>query len=67
MTIRVLVNGAAGRMGQISLKALQDDDELVLVGEADQEDNLLSVIHNVTLMLSWILQPHQLCSTTQLL
>jgi 4-hydroxy-tetrahydrodipicolinate reductase len=44
MTIRVLVNGANGRMGQASVKAINDDPELTLVGNGSKQDNLAELI-----------------------
>ncbi len=38
--IRVLVNGAQGKMGQAVLKALEGQDDLVLVAACDRHDNL---------------------------
>ncbi|MDH4121828.1 MAG: 4-hydroxy-tetrahydrodipicolinate reductase [Deltaproteobacteria bacterium] len=40
MTIRVLVNGAKGRMGSEAVKAVEADPELTLAGAADQGDDL---------------------------
>jgi len=42
--IKVLVNGAKGRMGQESIKAIKKDPELKLVGEADIGDDLTGLI-----------------------
>jgi 4-hydroxy-tetrahydrodipicolinate reductase len=38
--IKVLVNGAFGRMGQETVAAINATDDLILVGEADKEDPL---------------------------
>ena len=38
--IRVLINGARGRMGQASVKAVTEDPELDLVGQTDLGDDL---------------------------
>lgn len=38
--IRVLVNGAKGRMGSMSCASIEADPELNLVGQADRDDNL---------------------------
>ena len=45
MSIRVLVNGAAGRMGKTTVAAIADDKELQLVGESHRKDNLKKCIH----------------------
>lgn len=42
--IRVLVNGAKGRMGQEVVRAVQADAALQLAGEADMSDDLLAAI-----------------------
>lgn len=44
MTIRVLVNGANGRMGQATVKAISNDPALELVGQAGREDDLSTLI-----------------------
>ena len=44
MTIKVLVNGASGRMGQQVVQALQTVDDLQLVGECDKDDDLAACI-----------------------
>ncbi|HKI99626.1 MAG TPA: 4-hydroxy-tetrahydrodipicolinate reductase [bacterium] len=44
MTIRVLVNGAKGRMGQQVVAAVQADAETELVGQTDVGDDLASAI-----------------------
>lgn len=46
MAIRVLVNGAAGRMGRVAVKAIADDTDLVLVGETGSKDDLADQIKN---------------------
>ena len=46
MTIRVLVNGARGKMGQVTVKAISSDPDFVLAGEADKDDNLAAEIKN---------------------
>jgi 4-hydroxy-tetrahydrodipicolinate reductase len=46
MSIRVLVNGANGRMGQASIKAIMDEPGLILVGETVREDDLALAIKN---------------------
>jgi 4-hydroxy-tetrahydrodipicolinate reductase len=40
MPIKVLVNGAAGRMGQIAVRAIQTNPALSLVGQTTKDDNL---------------------------
>lgn len=40
MTIKVLVNGAFGRMGQITVKAIVDHPDLTLVGQIGREYDL---------------------------
>ncbi len=42
--IRVLVNGARGRMGKIAIQAVERDPQCQLVGVANREDDLSSVI-----------------------
>jgi 4-hydroxy-tetrahydrodipicolinate reductase len=42
--IRVLVNGAHGRMGQEAVKAVQADSALTLVGQAGKGDDLIAMI-----------------------
>ena len=44
MSIRVLVNGANGRMGQATVKAITADPELTLVGTTGRQDNLAEAI-----------------------
>jgi 4-hydroxy-tetrahydrodipicolinate reductase len=44
--IRVLVNGAHGRMGQEAVKAVQADAELTLVGSAGKSDDLKAMIRD---------------------
>lgn len=44
MAINVVVNGAKGRMGQESVKAILSDPELKLVGQADMGDDLLVMV-----------------------
>lgn len=46
MKIRVLVNGAQGRMGQIAALAIAQDAELELVGETGRQDSLREAIKN---------------------
>ncbi|MDO6524869.1 4-hydroxy-tetrahydrodipicolinate reductase [Motilimonas sp. 1_MG-2023] len=42
--VKVLVNGAKGRMGSEAVKAINNDPELTLVGEADFGDDLAAKI-----------------------
>ena len=44
MTIRILINGAAGRMGQITVPAVQNDARFELVGTAVRGDDLAQKI-----------------------
>lgn len=44
MTIRVLVNGAFGKMGQEVVKVLQQDVDLKLVGQTGKTDDLTATI-----------------------
>lgn len=44
MSIRILVNGAAGKMGQACVKAIQADAECELVGQTGRSDNLAEKI-----------------------
>jgi 4-hydroxy-tetrahydrodipicolinate reductase len=46
--IKVIVNGAKGRMGQESVKAIKADPALELVAETDLEDNLSQTIHSTS-------------------
>ena len=41
--IRVLINGAKGRMGREVVRAVSEDEQLDLVGEADAGDDLVWV------------------------
>ena len=47
MAIKVLVNGANGRMGKEVVNAVSNDSELSFVGGCDIEDNLEEVIKNL--------------------
>ncbi|OGT46662.1 MAG: 4-hydroxy-tetrahydrodipicolinate reductase [Gammaproteobacteria bacterium RIFCSPHIGHO2_12_FULL_41_20] len=44
MTIRVLVNGAQGRMGQIAIQAISQQADFSLVGQTGRQDNLAHAI-----------------------
>jgi 4-hydroxy-tetrahydrodipicolinate reductase len=44
MAIRVLVNGANGRMGQAAVNAINNDPDLTLVGNSGRQDDLAAVI-----------------------
>ena len=44
MTIRVIVNGATGKMGQLCVKAVQADPELTLVAETGRANDLAADI-----------------------
>ncbi len=44
MSIRIIVNGAHGRMGQEAVKAIQQNPDLSLVGQGDRETNLPTLI-----------------------
>jgi len=46
MTIRVLVNGANGKMGQLCVKAVQADKDLMLAGATGRADDLAQAIKN---------------------
>jgi 4-hydroxy-tetrahydrodipicolinate reductase len=46
MTIRVLVNGAHGKMGQITVRAVNESSDLTLAGETDHNDDLASAIQS---------------------
>lgn len=46
MTIKIIVNGAKGNMGQQAAKAIQQDPSLKLIAECDKEDNLATIIQN---------------------
>jgi len=42
--IRILINGAAGKMGQEAVKAIRNAPDLILVGETGRNDNVTSAI-----------------------
>lgn len=44
MSVRVIINGANGRMGQEAVKAVSNELELELVAETNRDDDLASVI-----------------------
>jgi len=44
MTIKILVNGARGKMGQETVKAVQQTEGLELVGETGRSDDLTAMI-----------------------
>ena len=44
MTIRVLVNGASGKMGQMAVKSILNEPSLMLVGETGRNNNLAQEI-----------------------
>lgn len=44
MAIRIIVNGALGRMGQITAKTLAEDPDFMLVAQTNRQDNLAKVI-----------------------
>src|SRR5438105_3873162 len=44
MRVKVLVNGAHGKMGQETVKAIKADPELELVGERDKDTDLWATI-----------------------
>lgn len=44
MTIKILINGARGRMGQEAVKAIGQQADLELVGQANREDDLKQMI-----------------------
>jgi dihydrodipicolinate reductase len=44
MTIRVIVNGADGKMGRETVKAVERDEELKLVAKTGLRDDLANVI-----------------------
>lgn len=45
MPIRILVNGAFGKMGQETVKAIQNDPAFQLVGQTGKSDNLVAAIN----------------------
>lgn len=47
MEIKVVVNGARGKMGQEVVKAVSADEEMQLVGELDIDDDLRGVLEKV--------------------
>ncbi|MDF1759439.1 MAG: 4-hydroxy-tetrahydrodipicolinate reductase [Coxiellaceae bacterium] len=44
MSIKIIVNGAKGKMGTYSIEAIEQADGLTLVGTADRDDNLGQMI-----------------------
>src|SRR5437868_3593403 len=44
MRVKVLVNGAQGKMGQEAVKAIKADETLELVGERDKDTDLWATI-----------------------
>lgn len=44
MAIRVLVNGALGKMGQLCVKAVESDADLTLAGQTGRHDDLVAAI-----------------------
>jgi len=44
MSIRILINGASGKMGQATVKAIEEDNALTLAGTTGRNDNLLNAI-----------------------
>ncbi len=44
MTIRILINGAAGKMGQPLVKAISDDADFILVGQTGRAHDLATEI-----------------------
>lgn len=45
MTIRILVNGAAGKMGQVTCKTIEANSDFILVQQNGVKDELVSSIH----------------------
>lgn len=48
MPVRILVNGFSGQMGQMAIRAIQEDDELTLVGKTRRGDDLADAISQST-------------------
>jgi len=46
MSINVLVNGAFGRMGQMTVQAIKNHPNLELVGQTGREYDLKKAIHD---------------------
>lgn len=44
MTIRIIINGANGKMGQLAVKTLKQDHQFTVVGELGRNDNLTEEI-----------------------
>lgn len=44
MTIRIIINGAAGRMGQETVKAISSDPAFIVVGKTGKNDSLATAI-----------------------
>ena len=42
--IRVLINGAFGKMGQEAVQAVETDADLILVGKTGRNDNFASAL-----------------------
>lgn len=47
MTIRVIVNGAQGKMGRITVSAVEAAPDLTLVGATGRQDQLANAIHSL--------------------
>lgn len=45
--IKVIVNGASGKMGQVAIEAISSDPRLELVAKTGKEDNLTQAIHSL--------------------
>lgn len=43
--IRVLINGASGKMGQEAVKAIENESDLTIAGKLGRKDNLAKAIH----------------------
>ena len=46
MSIKILVNGAAGRMGKTAVIAIENDSAVTLVGAAGKDSDLVTTIAN---------------------
>jgi 4-hydroxy-tetrahydrodipicolinate reductase len=57
MTIRIIINGAFGKMGQATVAAMTNESDLQLVGTAGRNDDLSAMIknHRADVVIDWTL------------
>lgn len=46
--IRVIINGASGKMGQEAVRAIEHENDLVLVGQLGRDDNLAAALKSAS-------------------